>query len=148
MIARSLAHSKLNPGGTPIPFCEAVMTTSIPQSSNRISSLATEHTPSTMTCSPLSAAKTRILAEMITNQGIRRCLLCSLCQRSDVRQDTSGSVDMSNSHEFVLVGFELLNQLLDPDSISNRGLYLPRSCSICFKAFGPRALQPTPAQIL
>jgi hypothetical protein len=46
-IARGPAMSSAKPGGTLIAFCEAVSTTSTPQSVIRNSSPATEHTPST-----------------------------------------------------------------------------------------------------
>lgn len=45
-MARSLARTTERPGGTPRPFWVAEMTTSIPQSSKRISSEATEQTAS------------------------------------------------------------------------------------------------------
>lgn len=48
-IAFSLATRMLKPGGVPRPFWLAVRTTSTPHSSILISSLATEHTPSSTT---------------------------------------------------------------------------------------------------
>jgi hypothetical protein len=78
----------------------------------------------------------------MTNQGIWRRLFCSLCQQSDIQQDTGRSIDVRDGYDFVFVGFELLNQLLDPDSVTNRGFYLPRNCSICFQAFGLKVLSP------
>lgn len=48
-MAFGLTIRMVRPGGHPSPFCDAVSTTSRPQSSNRISSLPAEQTASTTT---------------------------------------------------------------------------------------------------
>lgn len=131
--ARWLAHTTLKPGGVPRPFWVADSTTSIPQSSMRISSLATEHTPSRTT---RVSGETRfttspiILASESTpiSSFVRpiRYLRCSVL--------TSASVYMRERNHLVLLLLQSLLQVHLRDSGSDIGLNLLDLGSIGFKA--------------
>jgi hypothetical protein len=73
------------------------MTTSIPQSSNRISSEATAQTPSRMTYSLQKVSvryeRSRNIFLRETYKGLRRNLLDGLCDHLGRRQDSGRSID-------------------------------------------------------
>ena len=108
-----LAMTMLSPGGAPRPFWLAVMTTSIPQLSIRISSLATAQTASRTTSvsgeTRLTASATGSGSESTPkeNDESRRCP--DKATRKYLR--TCRSVYMCDCHDLVLLGPERLFDL-------------------------------------